>query len=144
MADTQSMVMMAVGPYRFSLSTAAYQQLERESSWRWASVDLLGARPQQQYIGPNADTVRMSGAIYPHFRGGLGQVDQMRAAAGGGEPLTVVDGTGRNWGRWAIRSVRETQATFFSNGTPRRIDFEIELIQCEDRPLAAVRSGTRN
>lgn len=43
MAD--SFVMMSVGPFRFSINTAAYDELERSSSWRVASIDRLGARP---------------------------------------------------------------------------------------------------
>lgn len=30
-------VMMALGEYRFSLSTAAYNELKRVSEWRWAA-----------------------------------------------------------------------------------------------------------
>jgi phage protein U len=125
MAD--SFVMMAVGPYRFSLETAAYQELERSSSWRWASVDRIGARSAQQYVGPGDDTITLHGCIYPHFRGGLGQVALMREAADMGVAHHVVDGTGRVWGNYVITDVREGQRVFFSNGAPRQQDFDITL-----------------
>jgi len=119
--------MMALGAYRFSLPTAAYDDLARTSSWRWPSIDRAGVRPALQYVGPGEDTISMRGVIYPHFRGGLGQVAMMRAEAALGEPLLLVDGTGRVWGDWCITEVREGLSTFFSDGTPRKIDFDLSL-----------------
>lgn len=125
MAD--SFIMLALGAFRFGLSTAAYQNLERTSAWRWESVPRVGVRPAQQFVGPGEDTVSMDGTIYPSFRGGLGQLDAMRAEADKGEALLLVDGTGKVWGEYCITEVRETQTVFFSNGMPRKIDFSLSL-----------------
>lgn len=124
---TDSFVMMALGSFRFSLSTAAYQELTRTNSWRWPTVDRIGARPSSQFVGPGDDSVSMNGRIYPHFKGGLGQIDAMRAVADKGEPQMLVDGAGRVWGKYVITEIRETQGTFFSNGAPRCQDFDLSL-----------------
>lgn len=125
MAD--SFVMMALGAFRFSLDTAAYQSLERSHSWRWEGIDRIGVRPAQQFVGPGEETVTMSGSIYPAYRGGLKQLPAMRAEADKGEPLLLVDGTGLSWGQYCITKIDETQTVFFSNGMPRKIDFTISL-----------------
>lgn len=139
---TNSYVMMALGPYRFSLSTAAFQDLERTSAWRWPSVDRVGARPALQFVGPGEDRVSMRGTIYPHFRGGIDQVTRMREAAAMGTPHRLVDGTGRDWGKYVITEVRETQTVFFSNGTPRKIDFDISMsMYGEDSAAGAISAG---
>jgi phage protein U len=65
-------VMMALGSYRFSLSTAAYDSLERTAAWRWPAQDVLGAHPVRQYVGPGEQTISVSGTIYPHYKGLLG------------------------------------------------------------------------
>jgi phage protein U len=123
-----SHTLIALGEFRFAMSTAAYQTLERESEWRWPATDVVGVRPMAQYVGPGEDTIRLSGVVYPHFGGaGLGQIDAMRAEADKGVPLRMVDGTGRNWGRWAITSVRENQTVFWSNGSPRSQEFQVCL-----------------
>jgi len=123
-----SQIMFALGEFRFAMSTAAYQQLERESEWRWPATDVVGVRPMAQYVGPGDDTIRLSGVVYPHFAGaGLGQIDAMRAEADKGVPLRMVDGTGKPWGRWCITSIRETQSVFWSNGSPRSQEFEVSL-----------------
>lgn len=135
---TDSRTMLALGAYRFSIDTAAYENLERSSAWRWASVERVGARPAQQYIGPGEDTITMSGVIYPYYKGGLGQVSSMRAEAAKGEPLLMLDGTGRVWGLYCITEVRETQTTFFSGGQPRKIDFNISLTAYGDDVPGAI------
>lgn len=131
MAD--SFVMMAVGPFRFSLETAAYDELERAQSWRWASVDRLGSRPAKQYLGPGDDSIMLRGCIYPHYRGGLGQVEKMREAADMGVAHHVVDGNGRVWGDYVITDIREGQRVFFSNGAPRLQTFDITLSRDADK-----------
>lgn len=127
MATGTSFVMMALGDFRFGLDTAAYQDLSRTNSWRWPSVERIGARPALQFVGPGEESISMSGQIYPHFRGGLGQISAMRAEADKGEPLLLVDGTGQVWGKYVITDIREGQKVFFSNGAPRVQDFDITL-----------------
>lgn len=65
-------VMLALGSYRFSVSTAAYRGLERSASWRWPAQERLGAAPVLQYVGPGEQTIRLDGVIHPHYRGLLG------------------------------------------------------------------------
>jgi phage protein U len=36
-------MMMALGSYRFALSTAAYQQLSRQAQSRWPTLEPIGA-----------------------------------------------------------------------------------------------------
>jgi hypothetical protein len=127
-------VMMALGPFRFALATAAWQSFRRSTSWRWASIDRHGRQPARQYLGPGSETVTLSGTIYPHFRGGLAQVSAMRAIAGLGEPLLLVDGTGGIHGSWCIETVEEERTIPLANGAPRRIDFTLTLASYgEDR-----------
>lgn len=128
MADTtKSAVMMALGDFRFSLSTAAFQELVRNTAYKWAAIERIGVRPAMQFTGMGEETIKMSGSVFPAYKGGLSQIAKMRETAAKGLPQTLIDGTGRNWGSWCITDVNETQTVFFSNGTPRRIDFDISL-----------------
>src|SRR5690606_33179058 len=98
-------VMMALGDYRFSIDTAAYDQVTRSFEYRWQQQDRIGRKPAQQYLGEGAETVEFMGTVYPHFRGGLGQVEAMRAEAAKGEPLLLVDSNGIPWGTYAIKRI---------------------------------------
>lgn len=122
-----SQVMMMLGDYPFMLNTAAYEKLTRNSGWRWRNQARIGRTPANQYLGPEAQTISMNGMILPEFKGGQTQVTKMRAAADQGEPLILVDGRGKVWGEFVIKSLSETQSLPHANGDPRRIDFQISL-----------------
>lgn len=119
--------MMGLGPFRFSLETAAYQNLTRTDEYRWESQERIGRHPAMQFIGAGHTTLSLDGTIYPSFKGGLGQIERMRAVASFGSPLFLVSGGGRIFGQFVIMHVEETQTFFFKDGTPRKQDFALEL-----------------
>ena len=122
-----SETMMALGGYRFSLTSAAYQELRRINAYRWQAQERLQRLPAQQFVGPGSETLDLKGTIYPHYRGGTKQLDLMRAQAGLGVPLLLVDGLGFIWGRWVILQVDETQTVMLTNGLPRKLEFQLRL-----------------
>jgi phage protein U len=65
-------VMLSLGSYRFSLSTAAYQALERNAEWRWPQQDVIGRFPVRQWVGPGNRTVTLKGLVLPAHKGLLG------------------------------------------------------------------------
>lgn len=137
---TDSTTMMALGPFRFAIDTAAYQRLSRTTEYRWPAQNVIGGKPVKQYVGPGEDRIEMSGTLYPAFRRqrqGLAQLSYMREAAAMGEPHLMVDGNGRVWGLFVIESITEDQAVFFADGTPRRIDFSMSLSAYGDVIIAA-------
>lgn len=122
-------VMMRLGSFDFSLSTAAYQQFSRSTAYRWQGQNRYGQLPAQQFTGYGDDTVTLEGVIIPEFSGGLHQLDKLRAEADKGEPLKLIDGLGYVWGPWVIQSIEETQSVLLSNGLPRRLEFNLKLIR---------------
>ena len=83
-------MMMILGAYRFAISSAAFQNLKRQSEYRWQEVNRIGADPALQFTGFGVETIDLDGVIYPHFKGGLRQVTLMRAEAGLGKPLFLI------------------------------------------------------
>ncbi|WP_021827493.1 phage tail protein [Holospora obtusa] len=120
-------MMLALGPYRFSLNTSAYQSLKRSSEYRWPSIERIGKEPLLQAIGPGCDHIDLDGVIYPHFRGGLGQINAMRDSAQRQEPLMLINGQGNVLGRFVITQIEESQNTFLADGAPRKIEFRLSL-----------------
>jgi phage protein U len=143
MADTAT-VMMGLGDFRFSISTIAYQELRRKNAWRWPEVERLGTAPVRQFIGKGSETISMTGSIYPSFkpqRAGLTQLPKLRETADKGEAMTLVDGNGVIWGQFCILEIEESQQAFFADGTPRRVDFTIELGASGEEAAANATSG---
>jgi len=120
-------VMMALGAYRFSISTAAYQEMSRAAEYRWAAQERVGAGDALQFTGAGPETIEIAGVIFPHYRGGLGQLESMRLQASLGVPLPLISGTGRMLGLWAVESVREDQRIFARRGAPLRVEFSLRL-----------------
>lgn len=120
-------VMLGLGDFRFAVSVAAYQKLEREHSFRWQKQDRIGRLPAMQYVGPDLPSVSLNGVIYPAFRGGLGQIELMRAMATLGQPLDLVAGTGVILGLWVILEIKDSHMYFTDDGRPRRVDFALKL-----------------
>jgi len=121
-------VMMMMGPYPFMLDTAAYQQIKRVSTYRWAEQDRIGRKPGQQYVGPGADQITLQGEILPNWRGGNHQLDLMRAQAGRGRPMMLLEGHGGYvLGDWVILKIEETGTELEANGAAHVISFSITL-----------------
>lgn len=123
--------MMALGTYRFALGTAAYQQLNRQTDYSWNERERVNKDPLLQFTGVITNQITLQGMILPEFRGGYGQLDQMRDQADKGVPLSLISGTGRYLGQWAVTSIGETQEFFWANGLPRKIDFQLTLKRYE-------------
>ncbi|MBO9493841.1 phage tail protein [Thalassotalea sp. G20_0] len=121
--------MLALGDFRFSVDTAAYQRLRKVASWRWAKKDTASGKPGLDYIGPDLQEVSMNGTIYPHYKGGLGQVPKMKAMGDSGTPQRLVDGLGNDLGLWAISRLEEIQSQFHDRGVPLKIDFDLSLME---------------
>ncbi|MEQ8257551.1 MAG: phage tail protein [Roseovarius confluentis] len=121
--------MLQLGGFQFSISTAAYEELSRGAEYRWAAQQRVGAVDVLQFTGRAAETIELRGKIYPAYKGGLGQVEDMRAQAGRGKPLRLISGGGRLLGEWVIEAVREGQRVFAAGGIPLRQEFEMRLRQ---------------
>jgi phage protein U len=122
-----SLVMMALGAFRFGINRASYQTFSRTAAYRWEKQARLGRAPALQFLGPDADEITLEGTIYPHFKGGLRQVELMRLMARSGQPMMLVDGLGWAWERWVITGVEERKSVFLADGAPRKIEFTITL-----------------
>lgn len=122
-----SLVMMRLGGFRFGIGKGAHQEMTRSSPFRWHAVNRIGREPAMQYGGPGSEEMRLQGVIYPHFKGGLRQVDLMRVQAGSGVPFLMVDGMGWVWKRWVIVNVTDTKSFFMADGAPRKIEFTLTL-----------------
>lgn len=131
-------VMLQLGSFQFGVTTAAYQELKRTTEWRWPSQDQFGKLAAVQFVGPGNDSITLPGVIYPEWRGGLTQLDALRALGDTGEPQTMIDGRGKILGKWVIERVDEGQQVFAAAGVPRRQEFTLQLRRIHDDGAATV------
>ncbi len=120
---------MALGEFRFDADTASFGERTTNHKWRWHGVVGLGDKPVYQYLGEGETTMRLSGTLYPHHTGGLGQMPRLVGIASEGTPQTLTAGDGSTMGSWVITDVNRTESYFNEQGHPKRILFDITLKQ---------------
>ena len=135
-------MMCALGMFVFSLSTAAYQELQRQTDWRHASNNRVGVAPARQFVGRGDDSITLPGIIFPELAGSALSLDALRLMANTGKAWPMVEGSGRIYGLWVIESLSETKTIFFSNGTPRRIEFTLSLKRTDDDRIDLLGAAT--
>jgi phage protein U len=119
-------------PYFFNLDTAAFDELRRSTEFRWASQERLSRRPAQQAVGMGEEKIMLKGAIFPGFKGGLKQLDTLRAIGARLEPLSLVTGYGDVLGNWCLKSIDEEQSALMQGGIPRKQGFTLEFVRYGD------------
>jgi len=135
-------MMLSLGMFVFSLSTLAYQELQRQTNWRHASNSRVGTSPAMQFVGRGEDTITLPGIILPELAGSVLSLDALRLMANTGKAWPMVEGTGRIYGLWVIESLSETKTVFFRDGTPRRIEFTLTLKRTDDDRIDLLGAAT--
>lgn len=119
--------LMTLGGYVFGTDSAAYDEMQRAAEYRWAAQDRIGRPPARQWLGRGAETVELSGTIYPVRRRAEEDLAALRAEAAKGEPLRLMLGTGEILGLWTIERIQETGTVFHPGGVPRKVEFRVRL-----------------
>ncbi|TCP99872.1 hypothetical protein C8J46_10210 [Sphingomonas sp. PP-F2F-A104-K0414] len=131
------MNMMALGMFVFSLPTLAYQEMQRKSAWRHARSGRIGAIDATQFVGRENDTISLSGTAFAELMAGRASLDDLRDMAAKGEAWSLIDGTGRVYGAFVITGINEGMKEIFADGTPRKIDFTVDLLEIADSATGA-------
>lgn len=130
-------MLLSLGMFIFAVRTLAYDELQRKMDWRHARTSRFGARDATQFVGPGDETISLSGSAYAEISNGAVSLDELREMASKGEAWPLVDGTGRVLGAYVITAVDERESYFFPDGTPRKIDFGIDLLGVDGPAPAA-------
>lgn len=131
-------MLLSLGQFVFGINTLSYQQLQRQTSWRWATNNRIGLRPARQFVGPGEDSITLSGWIAPELCGDRASLDQLRVMADNGQPYVLVDATGSVFGLWVIESISETGTLMQIDSRARRIEFSISINRVDDEQIDQV------
>lgn len=117
---------LALGEFVFGLATGfPYDRLARKTTGGWVDLDIISSKPLSHNTGQGLETLRLSGKA--QWGAGMDKVDELRAMANSRAPFTLVDGLGRNWGRWRIDGVSEDQERVIDDGTASLLNWTLEL-----------------
>ncbi|MEL8055054.1 MAG: phage tail protein [Pseudomonadota bacterium] len=120
--------------FPFSINTAAFENISRIVSRRWAVIEVLSARPLQQDTGPGLEEMRLDGTVYPHWRGGLVPLEQLRRHVTESGPALMLAGTGEVMGYWTLLSLDVRGDVPTSDGIALRQRFSLNLAYYGETP----------
>ncbi|WP_249383854.1 phage tail protein [Chitinivorax sp. B] len=124
--------MMSLGLFVFRLDTLPYQELQQQLAWRLASNSRVGLRPSYQYLGPDEESITLSGLLLPELTGGDTALSLLRLMADEGKAWPLIEGTGTLYGWFAIAALDIRRQDFFSDGKARRMDFTLSLKRVDE------------
>ncbi|MBA1429577.1 phage tail protein [Pseudomonas orientalis] len=117
---------MVLGTFIFGLSRGfAYDSLDRGSSGGWVSLDIIAGKPKSSQVGQGLETLAVGGKAAR--ANGMQRLDELRALQDLRVPLPLVDGLGRNWGLWTLKSISEKQTSVIDDGTAMTISWSLIL-----------------
>lgn len=118
--------------YYFNLDTAAFEELRRQTSFRWAGQERLTRSIAQQAVGQGEDKISLKGVIFPGFKGGLKQLDTLRTIGRRLRPVNLTTGYGEVLGTWCLLNIEEEQSNLLAGGIPRKQSFSLEFVSYGD------------
>ncbi len=125
-------MLATLGLFVFETNNTAFDSLDRKSSYRYGTGNAVGTRPHMQYIGQGNDEIGLSGTLYPELTDGILSLDKLRDMASTGKAYALMNGNGYYYGMVHITSISETQTHFLTDGTARKIDFDLSLKLADD------------
>ena len=121
-------MLASLGLFVFEPFKVAFDELQQKINYRYGAGNAVGVRPRMQYIGPDNDTISFSGVVYPELAGSnVASIDELIAMGNTGKTYALLDGTGRFYGMFYIESINRNQSHLLTNGSPRKIGFDITL-----------------
>ena len=125
-------MLMSLGLFPFSLPTLAHDDLSRRTAWRHATAPRIGARDATQFVGPGEESVSIGGTAHAELTDGRACLDQLREMGATGQAWPLVDGAGTVFGAFVIQTLDEKHKALFPDGTPRAIEFSLELLRVDE------------
>ncbi|WP_145499678.1 phage tail protein [Yersinia bercovieri] len=125
-------MMMALGMFVFMLQTVPYQDFQHQMAWRHPSNARIGLRPVSQFLGPDEESITLSGVLYPELTGGKVSLMALQLMAETGKAWSLIEGNGAIHGMFVIENLSRTKSIFFSDGSARKIEFTLTLKRTDE------------
>lgn len=120
-------MLMIYGLFPFELRTIPFQKMSETTQYRYPSNNRFGERPATQFAGIGESKITLSGVLYPEITGGRVSLELYKRQADFGIAWPLINGSGMLLGFYVNESIHTDREEFFSDGTPRKIEFTFTL-----------------
>ena len=108
--------LLVLGDFKFEVFKCPLLQIGVQNGYTWGEQPSLGGAPKWHFMGLEAETWDLSGIAYPELSGPE-PLAKLREEAKKGKPLRLIDGLGKNLGKWLIKSISENIDSLDQKGT---------------------------
>lgn len=124
-------MLMAWGPFRFTVPTYSVETLRHSVQARIEEVPVIQAPPSLHRLGPGNATVSLQSTFHPHHLNGRGlaQLSGIRSAVNAMAGFSLCSFAGDVFGPWVAMSVEDEQEMFDAKGKPATVQVTLELKQ---------------
>lgn len=121
-------VMLTLGSFQFSISTAAYNELTQKWEWRWQEQSRVGRNDLLQNTGKAANAISLAGQIATTiYSVGTKQLETLATLGDQLAPQLLTSGEGDVLGYWVITGLTGSNSKFLQGGLAKRQSFTLEL-----------------
>lgn len=118
----------ALGGFVFAPSIGSYESLTRRYSQPRASIDVIGAPPVKQWLGPGDSGVEIVGSVWPEIQlPGLYKLDAIAAQARRGIVHGLLLASGGWLGLFQVDEAEATDIELMRWGMPGEEQFRLML-----------------
>ena len=132
------MPLMILGDFVFESAGRSYESLNKRIAFEWSKQKRLRADNTLYWAGTDSYTIDLSGTVYPLAkrkngitgsieRVGINTFQELESMGESGNAWNLIDGLGRNLGRWVIKSIEITEEYFNTDGSPKKQGFNMQL-----------------
>lgn len=124
-------MLMAWGPFRFTIPTYSVEAIQRSVQPRLEAVPVIQAMPSIHRLGPGNPTISLRSTFHPqHLNGrGLAQLSGVQAAVNAMAAYPLCSVNGGVFGFWVATQLSDEQEMFDASGTPSTVQATLELMQ---------------
>ena len=124
-------MLIQLGSFQFSIPTVMYSEIERISTFKFASHGVIGSYDRLQAVGVDNETLRLTGAYLADIKNYVGGPSEnpfntLRAMANEQKPLQLQSEDGINHGYWIIYDLNVRGSHYIEQGA-LRAGFTVQL-----------------
>lgn len=129
------------------LGTYKFEGVKLPQSWsigaetEYGQIPIINAKPVVQRVGEKLKSIEIGIFLSADFCKPQQEIDGLDASRKAGEVLSLVDGTGKNYGKYVITALQVAHITSLNNGYPIAINASISLLEYNSTQTATVNKG---
>ncbi|MEK7991721.1 MAG: phage tail protein [Thiotrichaceae bacterium] len=118
---------MVWGGIEFTTNTTALNKIAHSTTYEWAAVGRLDRPHARQFLGKGEDNITLTGEYYPAVGGNANALEAVRSKADKGTPEILMDGSGKNWGKYVCTDVKDDKSELMDDAKPQKVSFTVTL-----------------